>query len=179
MNRMAKTLIRLIRDTLGDVDEIFGAEIGVWEGKTSEMLLREFPILILFMVDRYKLYEPGGTGTLSKVKTQDEMYEAMGKAVDRTMFAESRRILLIGDSTDVREIIPKGLDFIFFDADHSYTAVYRDLGSYYPKVTRGGLVCGHDYGGRFGVKRAVDEFAEERGITVYVAPQRIWWFVKQ
>ena len=117
---------------------------------------------------------------LSKTTAQVEMYAAMAKAVDRTMFAESRRVLLVGDSVDVRAVLGGGHDFVFIDADHSYEAVYRDLGSYYPKVRKGGLCCGHDYGGRRqpGVKMAVDDFARLRGIEVNVAPEKIWWFTK-
>ncbi len=179
MNRMARTLIRLIRETVGK--PMLGAEVGVWEGGLSETLLRSFRTLTLRMVDRYILYLPGGTGTLSKVKTQAEMHTAMVKALDRTEFAAHRRILMVGKSDYIGRIQPEGiLDFVFIDADHSREAVYRDLDAWLPVVRKGGLVSGHDYGGRRqpGVARAVDEFAERWGIEVRVAAEKIWWFVK-
>jgi len=49
-------------------------------------------------------------------------------------------------------------DLIFIDADHSYKAVKEDIISWIPHVKIGGMLCGHDYGGRKkGVKVAVDE----------------------
>ena len=69
--------------------------------------------------------------------------------------------------------IPDKLDFIYIDGNHSYEGVKTDIELYYPKLRKGGLLMGDDYhpepiqtlnfGGEdmvFGVKKAVDEFAE-------------------
>jgi hypothetical protein len=49
------------------------------------------------------------------------------------------------------------IDLVFLDADHSYEAVAADIRAWMPKVTERGLLCGHDYTTRVGVRRAVDE----------------------
>ena len=35
-------------------------------------------------------------------------------------------------------------DFIFIDADHRYKNILKDLKLWYPKVKKGGILCGHD-----------------------------------
>jgi len=37
------------------------------------------------------------------------------------------------------------LDFVFLDAAHTKSAVFRDLEAWYPKVKVGGTIAGHDY----------------------------------
>lgn len=49
------------------------------------------------------------------------------------------------------------LDCVFIDANHSYEEVKNDIMAWLPKVKKGGIICGHDYGGWHEVTRAVDE----------------------
>lgn len=35
-------------------------------------------------------------------------------------------------------------DLVFIDADHKYKAVKKDISLWYPKVKKGGIICGHD-----------------------------------
>jgi predicted O-methyltransferase YrrM len=48
----------------------------------------------------------------------------------------------------------ESLDWVFIDADHSYASVLADIRAWGPKLRRGGLISGHDYG-RAGVTDAV------------------------
>lgn len=72
-------------------------------------------------------------------------------------------------------------DFVYLDANHSYEAVRDDLHAWWPKVKRGGMLAGDDYGiveeqwvdfghgrVRFGVKRAVDEWAKKVGRNISI-----------
>lgn len=60
------------------------------------------------------------------------------------------------------------LDALLIDGDHSYKAVKKNVKFYWPLLRLGGFVWLHDYSGpdpdSEGVKRAVDEFAEELSI---------------
>lgn len=73
------------------------------------------------------------------------------------------------------------LDFVYLDANHSYEAVRADIHAWWPKVKRGGMLAGDDYGivdeqwvdfghgrVRFGVKRAVDEWAKRVGRNISI-----------
>lgn len=53
--------------------------------------------------------------------------------------------------------------FVFIDADHSYSAVAADIFAWLPKVSVGGTLAGHDYTDTNfpGVKQAVDELLPE------------------
>ena len=58
------------------------------------------------------------------------------------------------------------LDFVFIDAGHDYASVIKDLNAWYPKVKIGGIISGHDYTQpTCGVKKAVDEFFNDKKIT--------------
>ena len=64
----------------------------------------------------------------------------------------------------------QSLDFVYIDASHEYENVKNDLIYWYPKVTFGGVIAGHDYPYP-GVKKAVNEFFENREINT----QEISW----
>ena len=64
-------------------------------------------------------------------------------------------------------------DMVFIDGGHDYETVKGDILGYRPLVREGGILCGHDYSGKYHpeVKRAVDELVD--------SPNRgagcIWW----
>ena len=51
------------------------------------------------------------------------------------------------------------IDVVYIDALHSYDGVKEDIGLWLPKVKKGGILAGHDYGSKHfpGVKQAIDE----------------------
>lgn len=61
-------------------------------------------------------------------------------------------------------LFPDGFfDIVYLDGNHDYESVVKDLNLWYPKVKKGGYFAGHDYKDRrFKVRKAVDEFLEER-----------------
>ena len=183
MRSHIKTLLHLCREHViqHTSNNIIGAEIGVWQGELSETLLNELPELkMLYMVDRWKPYE----GSNMNQASIEDMQQAKEQALSRTRKHGHRRFVIQTDSARAS----KGLimmDFVFIDADHRYEAVKRDLHAWWPAVRSGGLFSGHDYRNRHSknskidVKKAVDEFAAARGLTVN-GPDRgkIWWIIK-
>lgn len=73
-------------------------------------------------------------------------------------------------------------DVVYIDADHSYESVRDDIRAWYPKVAVGGALCGHDYhtDGKVwpGVRRAVDEFVAQHGLTLTTYADTSWMVVK-
>ena len=179
MKRHTRSFVRVVKKAIGFPE--LGCEVGVLTGANSGCLLRAFPDLRLFMVDLYREHDEGG----KKLSNTEKMLDALRAAAKATQFAAARRTFLITDSVSASKLVVDGsLDFVFVDADHSYGGVIGDLDAWIGKVRSGGIVGGHDYGGmgdrrgRFGVKRAVDEFAGRKGYNVENEPGLVWWFVK-
>lgn len=165
------------------------AEVGVLLGVLSEHLLRRRPDLRLFMVDNWQ--------TADK---QPEAYRATGddhalhadpvrvashrrQAEGRARQFPGRAIIMPVASIEAASTIADGsLDLVFLDADHSYDAVKADLAAWLPKMKLGGWIGGHDYRNsdprfRFGVDRAVDEWAAASG-RVIETDLNFTWFAR-
>ena len=72
-------------------------------------------------------------------------------------------------------------DVVYIDADHSYKAVRDDIAVWYPRVTPGGALCGHDYYPEKpwpGVKRAVDEFIAREQLVLTTYADSSWMVLK-
>ena len=159
-----------------------GVEVGVHKGGTSQVLLRTYPRLTLWLVDGY-LDHPD--------YPEHQQQANFATMHERTVFAGPRRHIVKLPSLEAvkREEIRHALfDFVFIDADHSYEAVKADLAAWWPRVKPGGLFCGHDYGKReYGVTQAVDEWhasapdgladrISDKANVVFGA--HIWWVKK-
>lgn len=135
-----------------------GAEIGVYAGDTSRMLLEGLNLRRLLMVDRYK-----SAGSRA-------VWRRNNQRVDELVRRHQAALKVVGNSVEVAEHVPdRSLDFVFIDADHSYLSVLADIKAWRHKVRSGGIIAGHDYSVRFpGVIRAVDEtFPHPWGYYVY------------
>lgn len=157
----------------------FGVEVGVFDGYTSDILLQEFPELLLWLVD---LWQPVAPFTHIDAAGFEQIRRC---ALWWTSHADDRRYELRMDSAAAAELFPESsLDFAFIDADHYYESVRRDLQAWWPRVRPGGLLCGHDYGvyadatGEWGVRRAVDEFTGLVGRQLRLGPDGMWCLVK-
>lgn len=132
--------------------DIIGAEVGVWQGKMSECLLRGLPNLrTLHLVDRWAPPEDGdsykGSGSLIALKPQEEHTAALHATHRRLKPYKGRVSYLVGDSAGMAKFVDDdSLDFVFIDGDHSYAGVTRDIRAWLPKVKAGGLMGGHDWG---------------------------------
>lgn len=160
-----------------------GAEIGVFRGSLSRRLLVR-PDLRLYMVDSWGEYRDGyaESGDFVAGLSQAELAEAKEAAEHHTRFAGDRRTIVHSDSGAAARGRRDGtLDFVFVDADHTYSGASRDIQAWAPKLKPGGLLCGHDYDRpdlpnvQWGVKQAVDEFAEASGLTVELGGDHTWF----
>lgn len=168
--RLLRSLYRYFRNR-----PILGAEIGVYKGITSNILLSKLPNLNLLMIDSYQQWNMLGH---RREITADV---AVVVAKHHTEFAKERRTIIVGTSEQAAKLIPDGsLDFAFIDANHEYEYVRQDIKLWYPKVKPTGLLYGHDYNSRqdrkhiWGVKVAVDEFAAQFELPLKIMAGLLW-----
>jgi hypothetical protein len=181
----AQVLIDLVRGTADSTAAnvgLRGAEIGVFRGETSALLLSALPSLHLYMVDPWRQVAPGSeyalTGDECAALSQADFDDAMNRAAAATRFAADRRTMVACDQSRAAAFVPDGLDFIFIDGDHGYRGTRSAIAKWWPKLAPGGLLAGHDYDHpRFpGVTRAVQDFARRNRLRVSIGPDRTWWY---
>lgn len=170
---------------LNGAHTLVGAEIGVFAADMSVALLRDNRVA-LAMVDSWEgtgeAYE-GDSGDWHAGLTQ-EMQDAYCELAQRRVVFAGDRVNLLRMRSDfaAAEIADASLDFVFIDADHSYEGCQRDIEAWLPKLKCGALLSGHDYDNpdfpKFGVKRAVDEFAASIGQTVDLG-ENFTWFLRK
>ncbi|MGC2310398.1 MAG: class I SAM-dependent methyltransferase [Candidatus Babeliaceae bacterium] len=153
-------------------------EVGVSTGLNSYKILKNTLVEILYSVDPYTSYGDPTNVNLAQ-HTFDIMYYRL---LEKLAEFGSRSKLLRMLSADAAPLIADGaLDFVFLDANHTYTYVKTDLNLWYPKVKPGGVIAGDDYATVHpGVPQAVDEFFAQLKLKVNQDTEqpRIWWVQK-
>jgi predicted O-methyltransferase YrrM len=134
------------------------AEIGVATGITVNHLLKHCPwISHYYAVDSWS----------KKHKAQWSMPKNDVEDVfkKRPCIKDPRLQILKGTSTKMAKRIPnRFLDLVFIDASHDYRSVKNDIKTWAPKISKGGMICGHDIH-MPGVLRAVIETYPNYGVT--------------
>lgn len=158
-----------------DNDSVLGVEIGVDKGENAEDMLRKISQLDLIAVD---LWEKHHIYNLEYFRTPGKLPKQMrdiGFAKKRHSEAERRlkKYCEVGrcciecnSSFTVANSIDMGIiDFVYIDAEHTYSAVLLDICLWYPMLRNGGILCGHDYNKEIypGVANAVEEFSNHYG----------------
>jgi len=168
-----------------------GVEIGVKEGKFSERILHYWRGKLLVSIDPWREFggEYQDKANVAQAQ-QDDYYHETQARLDR--FGERSRIVRLTSEEGAAQTEDGSLDFAYLDAQHHYEAVKQDIELWWPKVRRGGLLCGHDYSDEdetdergtvtvFEVKRAVDEFARAAHAPLFITSKdkRPSWFVRK
>jgi len=132
-----------VRDLVNEIGATKIAEIGVMKGETAMFLLKNCP-----QIEAYLLVDP---------KIHYPFYEAVMKYKTSFFKMKSEQAALL--------IADKSLDLVFIDGLHDFRNVTLDLNLWLPKVRKGGILCGHDYGqltvsyrNKIEVTEAVDKF---------------------
>lgn len=147
-------------------------EVGVERGRYSAVLCEANPHARIWSVDGWCSYDD---------YTSDDMIQ------DRNRVEASRKLALYENNT----ILPllsldaaamfsgESFDCVYLDANHTHRAVSLDLNTWFPLVTRGGILAGHDWIDHesnpqgFQVKSAVREFvAQHHIVPLYILGRR-------
>jgi len=163
----------------------YGAEIGVQEGKFSQILSNTWNGEQLHLIDSWKHFQDDKYIDISNVNNfeHEKLYQ---KVV--AQFSNNPKIKINRtESLKAAGEYPNNyFDWIFLDANHSYESCSADLKAWYPKIKRNGIFSGHDFinkhdrFGLFGVERAVREHVEYHRLYLFITKyDSSWYFVKQ
>jgi hypothetical protein len=165
-----------------------GAEIGVQEGAFASVIRSEWKGH-LFLIDCWESQHEGYYDSANHLP-HEHFYEKV-----KSLFGHDEKTEIVkAYSPQAANDFPDGFfDWVYIDANHSYDACLADIRGWYPKVRRGGMLCGHDFVdadffyGKFGVKSAVNKFCAEIDVNLMVtkdpynplyAYHPSWYFIK-
>src|SRR5262245_39123821 len=161
--------IPLVLNSRGLLGE--GAEVGVALGDYSEIVLKGWAGRLLISVDAWSVsIEDDPANPRVPQEVLDGIYADVCTRLGA--FGDRSQVWKLESTEAAARSPPHSLDFVYIDAFHDYESVAADIAAWWDRVRPGGLLTGHDYhdrywdGVQFGVKRAVDEFARARGLTV-------------
>jgi SAM-dependent methyltransferase len=159
-----------------------GAEIGVADGRYSQILCESIPGLKLYCIDPWAVYESW--------RTQGYQDNAFQQAQEKLNIYNVYFIKKPSIEASL-EIEDNSLDFVFIDGGHSFDDVMVDIIIWARKVKKGGIVSLHDYCHftNSGVIEAVNKYCEIHRIEIKLINRNgknhsddrqpvVWWVKK-
>lgn len=156
-----------------------GAEVGVFTGYYSEIMLKNNPNLHLYCVDIW------GTGKYKRA--EDECLKRLGQYPGRVTIIKNYSV------EAAKQVADGSLSFVYIDGAHDYDNAQADIKAWAPKVRVGGIIAGDDFydfpSGKGGVMRAATEYASHHHFDLKLTNwditnpirddrQPSFWFVK-
>lgn len=122
-----------------------GAEIGVWEGKFSSVILEVADPVKLHLIDPWEYmpqFNNTGFGRKKNAERMPEMHEQVAEK-----FAGDDRIEMHRATSQeaLIEMDDASLDWVYIDGNHNEPYVSMDLALSVKKVKSGGVIAGDDY----------------------------------
>lgn len=155
--------------------ELVGVEVGVCNGVTSELYVKEIKnIKKIYAVDSYPSFvDWDGTRV-----TKERQEETMRRCKERLSKYSNIEFVHKTSLEFGLQLEDDSIDFVFIDGDHSYEATLKDMQTYWPKVKTGGVFSGHDINLPT-VTRAVKEFFKEKPETkIFMVENNAWYIIK-
>jgi len=138
---------------------IICAELGVFKGWNTERMLNNLNIIEMHLIDVWI--------TPDDLKNRYNYEDFYTNVCQR--FEDDNNIKIYREDTvkSANNFKDKYFDFVYIDADHSYLGCKKDISAWWPKIKKGGILCGHDYYCCDGVKKSVDEFFKNNKDVTY------------
>ena len=164
-------------------------EIGCWTGHSTSYLaeVAKKNKGIVTVIDTFE-----GTGIMkSAIESNFNPRIEFEKNMDILGIRDYIKVLHGKASTFVPRVHKESIDFMFIDGDHRYSQVTKDINAWWPKIRKGGILCGHDCEssewdedkveieeGVDGVHHGVVKAVFKRFLNVEIEHKRIWWVKK-
>ena len=123
------------------------AEIGVFRGHHAIAMYNICAPQELVLIDPWAS-PPEGSEPLDYkwAKIGQAELDKLYHGVCNAFYGRDNVKILKYTSLDGAALFPDGyFDWVYIDANHLYDPVMDDLKAWYPKVKKGGYLCGHDY----------------------------------
>lgn len=152
------------------------AEIGVWDGKFSQVILDETQPRQLVLIDPWDMLADNGAETFVHSKWADPDYMGSMYFNVARLYAHLPQVILCkGYSVPVLSTFPDDyFDWVYIDGNHRYEHVLADLRIAARKVRHGGMIAGDDFfwkqDDRQQVRDAVLDFLEQSGAARKITP---------
>ena len=153
-------------------------EIGVWKGRSASYLGVElynhgWTNVKLDLIDHFE--GSPEHQRMPKYKPVN-LYEITNKNLSPLSDKINYEIIKLSSEESSKNYKDDSLDFVFIDGAHEYLSVKSDINLWYPKIRKGGVICGDDYCDDWkSVVNAVDDIF---GDKVVFLPNKHWWVVK-
>jgi len=138
------------------------AEIGIFEGESTSIFLPK--VKKIYCVDPW-------CDVLSFETKQDIggswCFEDVYNSFMRRLGNNEKLVVLRMASVKAAEVVDEPLDVVYIDGDHRYEGVKSDILAWMPKIKEGGILSGHDYRQRDGVRQAVNELLKDKEIKFF------------
>ncbi|WP_175487854.1 TylF/MycF/NovP-related O-methyltransferase [Sphingomonas sp. NFR04] len=158
------------RDVQGAV-----AELGVYRGYQAQLINRLFPDRTLYLFDTFTGFAAQDLGAerdngLSGAVTGDFENTSVDLVLGKLPHREQARVMQ-GFFPDTAAGLEETFAFVSLDVD-LYDPIRAGLHWFYERLSAGGFIFVHDYNNvrYLGVRKAVDEFVEERGASFVPLP---------
>jgi predicted O-methyltransferase YrrM len=140
-------------------------EVGVFQGYTSEILIKHFNPEKIILMDTFYLDDHW----TNKFKKEDHLQFVKDKFKNIPCVDIVQGLSHI----NIPKLEDRSLDYIYIDADHSYTSVKTDIDHAVKKIKIGGIIQFNDYTNYsvvencpYGVMDAVNEFIDSNDVSI-------------
>lgn len=147
------------------------AEIGVWNGGFSDVILEVTKPAELILIDPWEKLAEQSPEEWTHNKHQDHQFmQKMHNHVVSCYHHLSNVSIRCGFSSDILSSFPdKYFDWVYIDGNHQYDFVREDVKLAFKKVRHGGIIAGDDFfwkrNGRMHVKEAVLDEMRSQGMS--------------
>ncbi len=158
--------------------KLYYVEIGVLRATNLLAIADAFPLLDIVGIDSYESYLDSAHGySVSKELSAYNKHIAEQK-IQRSEHKDRIKLVVKDSCLAAKEVKNNSIDVVFLDKNFSEESVMQDIFDWYPKVSAGGILCGHDAHTEeilFGAKKALSNYAID---SVSVIDSEVWWVKK-
>jgi len=163
-------------------------EIGTHQGVFADQFLSLWLGDKLYCIDPWEGHPP-----IEPVFHPGFIEQPLGREFDRkiadlvlkTKYGDRVLLLQLTSKQAASVFAKESVDFVYIDGSHEFKDIADDLKAWWPKITEGGILAGHDYDKKdpitADVVRAVDQFVHRKKMILEVTAEEQYpsWYIRK